>query len=109
MATQTSDARKGETAQATAEMAQPIIIDLGKQKPEKLRDLKEGEGELWDEVLEVIQEAKEMLGAEAQGKLLLPLVMIYEKRGAPRIEKLLFPLADLIETNTDDDDEEEDD
>lgn len=107
MATQTSEARKGETAQAAAEMAQPIIIDLGKQKPEKLRDLKDGEGELWDEVLEVIQEAKEMLGAEAQGKLLIPLIMIYEKRGAPRIEKLLFPLADFVQEYEDDDEEED--
>ena len=108
MATQTSDARKSETAEVKAEMAQPIIIDLGRQKSQKLKDLKEGEGELWDEVLEVIEEAKEMLGAEAEGKLLMPLILIYEKRQTPRLEKLLFPLADWADDDNDDDDDEED-
>lgn len=107
MATQTSDTRKGETAEATAEMAQPIIIDLGKQKSQKIKDLKEGEGELWDEVLDVIQEAKEMLGAEVQGKMLVPLILLYEKRSSPRIEKLLFPLADLVDDDDEDEDEED--
>ena len=102
MATQTSD--KSETAQATAEMSQPIIIDLGRQKPSQIKDLKEGEGELWDETLDVIEEAKEMLGAEVEGKMLIPIILLYEKKSPRRIERLLFPLADW---DNDDDDEDE--
>ena len=60
----------------------------------KLKQLKRGEGELWDEIFDVVAEVKEMLGEEAEGKMLVPIVMLYEKkRKRQRIEKLLFPLA----------------
>jgi hypothetical protein len=95
-------------AEAMTEMTQPIIVDLGRQKSAQIKDLKAGEGELWDEVLDVVDEVKEMLGAEANGKVLVPLVMIYEKKSAlPRLEKVLFPLADW-DAEDEDEDEEDD-
>jgi hypothetical protein len=98
-----------ETAANPTEMTQPVIIDLGKQKSKSIRELKKGEGELWDEVLEVADEVKEMLGAEAEGKVLIPIIMLYqEKAGRRRIdlEKLIFP---LLESDDEDDDDEDDD
>jgi len=94
-----------DVAGALTEMTQPVIIDLGKQRSKSIKELKNGEGELWDEVLDVADEVKEMLGAEAEGKVLIPVIMLYqEKPGRRRIdlEKLIFPLMDY-----DDDDEEE--
>lgn len=83
-----------ETEGHITEMSQPIIVDLGKQKSKKLKSLKNGEGPLWDEVLEVVDEIRDMLGEEADGKMLLPIVMLYEKKSKrKRIERLLFPLA----------------
>ena len=96
-----------ESAKTSAEMTQPVIIDLGKQRSKSIRELKKGEGKLWEEVLEVADEVKEMLGAEAEGKVLIPVIMLYqEKAGRRRIdlEKLIFPLMD----NDDDDDDEDD-
>lgn len=96
-----------ETVTTAAEMTQPVIIDLGKQKARTLRDLKNGEGKLWEEVLEVVEEVKDMLGAEADGKVLVPVVMLYNERSSSRrldLDKILFPLLD----NEDDDDEDED-
>lgn len=96
-----------EVAATSTEMTQPVIIDLGKQRSKLIKELKNGEGELWDEVLEVADEVKEMLGAEADGKVLIPVIMLYqEKAGRRRIdlEKLIFPLM-----NNDDDDDEDDD
>ncbi len=95
-------------AEPETEMTQPIIVDLGRQRASRLADLKEGEGELWDEVLDVIAEVKDMLGAEADGKVLMPVIMIYERRarGRRRMESILFPLAGMRD---DDDDEDEDD
>lgn len=96
-----------DVAGALTEMTQPVIIDLGKQRSKSIKELKNGEGELWDEVLEVADEVKEMLGAEAEGKVLIPVIMLYqEKLGRRRIdlEKLIFPLMDY----DDDDDENED-
>lgn len=96
-----------ETTTTSTEMTQPVIIDLGKQRSKLIKELKNGEGELWEEVLEVADEVKEMLGAEAEGKVLIPVIMLYqEKAGRRRIdlEKLIFPLM-----NNDDDDDDEDD
>jgi hypothetical protein len=95
------------TETVTTEMAQPIIVDVGRRRASKIKDLKAGEGELWDEVLDVVDEVKDMLGTEAEGKLLLPIILIYEKKTSrQRIERVLFPLASW---NDDDDDDDEDD
>ena len=98
-----------EATTTSTEMTQPVIIDLGKQRSKSIKELKNGEGELWQEVLEVADEVKEMLGAEAEGKVLIPVIMLYqEKPGRRRIdlEKLIFP---LMETDDDDDDDDDDD
>lgn len=98
-----------DVAGASTEMTQPVIIDLGKQRSKSIKELKNGEGELWDEVLEVADEVKEMLGAEAEGKVLIPVIMLYqEKTGRRRLdlEKLIFPLLEEIDDEDDDEDEE---
>ena len=85
-----------ETAETTTEMTQPVIIDLGKHKPKAVKELKAGEGDLWAEVLDVVEEVKEMLGEEAEGKVLIPVVLLYErkpKRQRRNINRLLFPLS----------------
>lgn len=106
MAEKKAKSTKSNDKQATMEVSQPIIVDLGKQKRKKLNEFKDGQGELWGEVLEVIDEVKDMLGEETQGKTLLPLILIYErKQKRPRIEKILFPLADWDELDDDEDDD----
>jgi hypothetical protein len=108
MATLSTDPVTDKSAETNSEMTQPIIVDLGKQKAGKLQALKDGEGELWDEVLDVLEEVKDVLGKEADGKLMVPVVIIYEKRQRRRrIEEMLFPLADW-NTEADDDEDEED-
>ncbi|HXD10744.1 MAG TPA: hypothetical protein VN653_11825 [Anaerolineales bacterium] len=95
-----------ESVKTTTEMTQPVIIDLGKQRASSLRELKKGEGKLWDEVLDVTEEVKEMLGGEAEGKVLVPIIMLYQEKSGRRrldLDKILFPLLD------EDDDEDEDD
>ena len=80
---------------SATEMTQPVIVDLGKQKAGKLKALKKGEGELWEEVLDVVEEVKEMLGAEAEGKVLVPVVLLYQEKPKrqrqQRLGKMLFP------------------
>lgn len=83
--------------ETSTEMTQPIIIDLGKQKRSALKELKEGEGELWEEIFEVVEEVKDMLGSEVEGKVLIPIVMLYQKKSKRRrlnMERILFPLLD---------------
>jgi hypothetical protein len=96
-----------ESVKVSAEMTQPVIIDLGKQKRTSLKDLKKGEGKLWDEVLDVVEEVKEMLGTEADGKVLVPVIMLYQEKSGRRrldLDRILFP---LLEDEDDDDDEDE--
>jgi len=98
-----------ETTQSATEMTQPVIVDLGKQKRSALKELKQGEGKLWDEVFEVVDEVKEMLGADAEGKILIPIVMVYQEKSSRRldIERVIFPLMDRLEDEDDDDDDDE--
>jgi hypothetical protein len=81
-----------ETAGISTEMTQPIIIDMGKQKTGNLSDLKKGEGKLWDEVLNVVDEVKQMLGEAADGKVIVPVVVIYRKKlKRRRLDKMFMP------------------
>ena len=98
-----------EAVKTATEMTQPVIIDLGRQKSSALRDLKKGEGKLWEEVLEVAEEVKEMLGTEADGKVLIPIIILYKEKSNRRldIDRILFPLLERDDDEDDDDEDEE--
>jgi hypothetical protein len=84
-----------ESVQTSTEMTQPIVIDLGKKKNRAVKSLKKGKGKLWGEVLDVVAEVKDRLGAEADGKVLVPIVMIYRekpRRKGRNLERFLSPL-----------------
>lgn len=82
-----------EMEETAAEVTQPIIIDLGKQRPKHIKRLKRGQGKLWDEVVDVIDEVNLQLGEEAEGKVLVPIVMVYRKKGKRKRVNPLFPFA----------------
>ena len=86
-----------EAVKPSTEMTQPVIIDLGKQKNRAVKNLKKGKGKLWGEVLDVVEEVKDMLGAEADGKVLVPIVMIYREKPKQKrrnLRRMLSPLLD---------------
>jgi hypothetical protein len=58
----------------------PILVDLGKIKRKVVRQYREGRGELVDEVRAVLDETQRNLGADAAGKTLVPIVLVYEKK-----------------------------
>jgi hypothetical protein len=77
--------------ETNAEITAPIIIDLGKQRNKRIKRLKKGRGKLWSEVADVLGEVRESLGEEADGKVLVPVVLVYRKKpGAGG--NLSFPL-----------------
>jgi len=86
-----------ESVKTTSEMTQPIIIDLGKQKNRALKNLKKGRGKLWDEVLDVVEEVKDTLGTDAEGKVFIPVVMIYHDKPKRKRRKLQRTLAQLLD------------
>jgi uncharacterized protein DUF6200 len=86
-----------ERVNTSSEMTQPVIIDLGKQKNRALKNLKKGKGKLWGEVLDVVEEVKDMLGTDADGKVFVPVVLIYRekpKRQRPTLRRILSSLLD---------------
>jgi hypothetical protein len=82
-----------EVETTAVEVTQPIVIDLGKQRPKHIKRLKRGRGKLWDEVVDVIDEVNYQLGEEAQGKVLVPIVMVYRKKRKRKRTNLLFPFS----------------
>lgn len=68
----------------------PIVLNLGKVNRKRVKQLKEGHGKLVDEVQEALEQIKASLGADAEGKELVPIVMVYEKkvRKAPGLPKI---------------------
>ena len=62
------------------EVITPIIVDLGKTKAKRIKQLKKGRGELMEEVIDVLDEVVEALGDEVDGKSLVPIVLVYEKK-----------------------------
>ena len=74
---------------SAAEHATPVVIDAGKTKRKRIKELKRGTGKLMAEVLEAVDEVGRGLGKEAEGKVLVPVVLIYKKRGGRRGR--LFP------------------
>ena len=86
-----------EKHENSTEMSQPIIIDLGKQKSGAIKKLKKGEGKLWDEVFDVVEEVKELLEEDTEGKILIPIIMLYQKKSKQQrinFERMLFPFLD---------------
>lgn len=58
----------------------PVIVDLGKKRRRTIEDLKRGEGSAMDEVQDAIDEVRARMGPEAEGKILLPVIVIYRKK-----------------------------
>jgi hypothetical protein len=67
----------------------PIVIDLGKQKKKRIKQLKRGRGRLVDRVNEAVAQVRSALGTEAQGKEFIPVAVIV-RRGR-KCRKGMFP------------------
>ncbi|HEX8475531.1 MAG TPA: hypothetical protein VF666_16000 [Pyrinomonadaceae bacterium] len=68
------------TSEMTSTGTAPIIIDLGKEKKKRIKDLKRGRGRLMAEVAAVLNEVRTGLGDEGDSKQLVPIVLIYKKK-----------------------------
>jgi len=67
----------------------PIVIDLGKQKRKRIKQLKRGRGKLVDRVNEAVAQVRAALGPEAQGKEFVPVAVIFRRDEKGR--KGMFP------------------
>ena len=58
----------------------PIVVELGSVKKKRIKDLACGKGKIQADVDRVMATVQENLGAEAEGKILVPVVMVYKKK-----------------------------
>ena len=68
----------------------PVVIDLGKTRRRRIKQLKRGRGRLVDETRDVVEELRSSLGGEAAGKELVPVVIVYRRKAKKR-RRSLFP------------------
>ena len=62
------------------EVTEPIIINMRKQPKKRIKKLLKGRGKLWDEVVDVIDEVRIILGDEIEGNTILPIILVYGKK-----------------------------
>jgi hypothetical protein len=60
--------------------ALPVVLDLGKTKKKLIRALKRGEGKLMEDVGEAVEAVRSNLSSEMDGKILVPVVIVYERK-----------------------------
>jgi hypothetical protein len=70
----------------------PIILDVGKASRKNIRQMKEGRGKLMTDVQDAMAEVTTSLGAQAEGKQLVPVVLVYKQKRRNRGGRGLFPL-----------------
>jgi hypothetical protein len=58
----------------------PLILDLGRTTRKNVRELRRGRGKLLGDIHDAIEEATTSLGDQADGKQLIPVVLIYQRK-----------------------------
>jgi hypothetical protein len=58
----------------------PLILDLGRTTRKNVRELRLGRGKLLGDVHDAIEEVTTSLGDQADGKQLIPVVLIYQRK-----------------------------
>ena len=75
----------------------PIVIDLGKTRRKRIKQLKRGRGRLMDEIRQAVNDVRINLSEEDQGKEFVPVVLLYRsKRKRNRTNDGLLPFIPLI-------------
>ena len=64
----------------TASAIPPVIVDLGVTKTKVIRNLKCGSGPALVEVERVLDTVRATLATDVEGKMLVPIVMVYKRR-----------------------------
>jgi len=62
--------------------ALPVVLDLGKTKKKLIRELKRGEGKLMEDVAEAVEAVRSNLSSEMDGKILVPVVIVYQRKAS---------------------------
>ncbi len=73
-------------------ISEPVIIDIGKTSRGDIKDLIASRGKLLDDVKEAIGQVTKTLGTNAEGKHIIPVVLLYKQKQKDRNRSSLLPL-----------------
>jgi hypothetical protein len=62
----------------------PIVLDVGRTSRRNIRQLSQGCGKLTGEVQDALTDVTASLGDEAEGKQLVPVILVYRKKSRRR-------------------------
>src|SRR4051812_45025909 len=62
------------------ETVEATVIKVGKQRKRRIRQLKRGEGRLAQKVDMTLGQVTSMLGAELEGKKVIPVILLYREK-----------------------------
>lgn len=62
----------------------PVVVDLGKVRKKRIKQLKKGRGKLFANVGETVDEVVEGLGADVHGKEIVPIIIVYKQKSKKR-------------------------
>ena len=63
----------------------PIVVSLGKESRKRIRQLKRGRGKLMTEVSHVLDQVQASFGEHADGKVFVPVVLVYRRKNRRRL------------------------
>lgn len=69
----------------------PIVINLGKTRRKRIKQLQRGRGRLVDEVRQAVEEVRASLNKEMQDKEYVPVILIYKNKKRKRGRGGLLP------------------
>jgi hypothetical protein len=58
----------------------PIVVDLGKQRRKRIKELKRGSGDLMEEVAVALEQVRSSLSEADRSRPLIPIVFIYRQK-----------------------------
>jgi hypothetical protein len=64
---------------------EPVVLDVGKQKQKRIKQLKRGEGSLRSKIDAAVREAQSRVG---EGKEVIPVIVLYRKKDRRRAKGL---------------------
>jgi Family of unknown function (DUF6200) len=80
MTSETKTSAAEPAPQPEAEALHPIVVDLGKRRRKRIKELKRGGGMLMEEVAEALEQVRAALGEAGRGRVLVPVVFLYRQK-----------------------------
>jgi hypothetical protein len=69
-----------EPKTARVERVAPVIVNLGKAKKKRIKQLKKGDGKLMREVAEALLKVEQDMSAQLAGKTVVPIIVVVERK-----------------------------